>query len=184
MSPVFAVWISQMFNGLSCWGKMSYFSVNNEQKMTLITAKNAATEPHSGGKARSRRQSVVMQQQITHCPASFLYFTNPPPTHPKSPAGGLDTKQTQHIPNTQQLNMEDTKKKKKRKKDANTERLDVHGSVCAHQQLVSTNPFSGSSTSGHSFTLQRQRDVNGFINVCFPPTDCCVQPMGMTAAIL
>lgn len=62
MSPVFTVWISQMFNGLSCRGKMSYFSVNNEQKMTLITAKNATTESLSGGKTGSRRQSVVMQQ--------------------------------------------------------------------------------------------------------------------------
>lgn len=123
-----------MFNGWSCRGKMSYFSVNNGQKMTLIAAKKATTEPLSVGKTGSRRQSVMMQQQITHCPASFLHFTTFPPfflpdtvpPHPKSPAGGLDTKQTQHIPNTQQPNLEDTKK------DANTRRLD--GSACVHQR--------------------------------------------------
>lgn len=47
--------------------------------MTPIAAKNATTEPLSGGKTGSQRQSVMMQQQITHCPASFLHFTTPPP---------------------------------------------------------------------------------------------------------
>lgn len=55
--------------------------------------------------------------------------------------------------------------------------------VCT-SELVSTNPFSGSSTSGHSFMLQRQRSINGFVNVCFPPADCCIQALGTGAAIL
>lgn len=55
--------------------------------------------------------------------------------------------------------------------------------VCT-SELVLTNPFSGSSTSGHSFMLQRQRSINGFINVCFSPAECCIQALGTSAAIL
>lgn len=59
--------------------------------------------------------------------------------------------------------------------DVNTDRGSCKR-VCT-SELVSVNPFSGSSTTGHLFILQRQRNINGFIKVCFPPADCCDQTM-------
>lgn len=126
-----------MFNGWSCRGKMSYFSVNDEQKMTLITAKNATTEPLCGGKTGSQRQSVMIQQQITHCPASFLHFTTPPPpfffSRYSAAPSQIPCRWPGHKANPAHPKHAATQYGGY-KKDANTERLDVHGSVCVHQR--------------------------------------------------
>lgn len=124
----------------------------------------------------SRRQLVMMQQQKTNCAVSFLHF---PPFSQHSAAP---------IPNPLQVAWTQCKRSTSRtcssqyggyKIDANTDRLEVRVSVCT-RELASANPFSGHSITGHLFILQRQRNINDFIKVCFPPADCCDQVMWMT----
>lgn len=102
--------------------------------MTLITAKNATTEPLSGGKSGSRRQSVMMQQQITHCPASFLRFTTFPPFFPprySAAPSQIPCRWPGHKANPA-LPKHAATQYGGYKKDANTWRLD--GTVCVHQR--------------------------------------------------
>lgn len=126
----------------------------------------------------SWRQSVVMQQQKTNRAASFLIFTQffPPFFQYSAAPSQIPCRWPGH-------NASQTWSSQYGgyKIDVNTDRGSCKR-VCT-SELVSVNPFSGSSTTGHLFILQRQRNINGFIKVCFPPADCCDQTMWKTNEI-
>lgn len=167
--------------GLEC----HTFLLITSRKWCLLSQKkkNENTELLSGkelgvGGSRSwcNGKKQTMQLALSFWQRFSPLFSDTVPPHPKSPAGGLDTTQTQHIPNMQ-LSIWRKQNRCKHRSD---------GGSCKHvcaTELVSANPFCGSSTTGHLFILQRRRNVNGFIKVLFPPADCCDQTMWMTTEI-
>lgn len=180
MRPRFRIWISQNFNDWNCQRKVSHLLITSRKMMFIIAikkknlscflAKNWESEAIGCDATAENKPCSFLSLPFSFSQNVFPLFCDTVPPHPKSPAGGLDTTQTQHIPNTELSTW----------RIQNTCKHRLFGGWC---KLVSANPFPGKSTPGHLFILRRQRNIHAFIKLCFPPADCCERTMWMTAEV-